>query len=148
MAKRGKKRPEQANNRSQRAKPRKRRRAGGRPFKPGQSGNEATQFKPGESGNPAGRPPLPPEYKAAIAMIEPQAVEVLREVLEDRFHPRREQAAEYVLNRTQGRPRQTVELSGPDGKPVKLETDDPVAAMLRSMIAKKAEGDGGDGSPG
>lgn len=147
MGKRPRKRPDQGGNRSQ-APRRKKRKPGGKPFPKGASGNPSTQFAPGVSGNPAGRPPLPVDYKEAIALLEPKAVEVLRDVLEDEGHPRREQTAEYVLNRTQGRPRQTVELSGPDGKPVKVEGDDPVTTMLRAMIAKQQKGgstDGGDG---
>lgn len=143
------KRPEQGRNRSKKGAHRKKRKPRGRSFRPGESGSKATQFPPGVSGNPAGRPPLPPEYKAAIAMLEPEAMEVLRDVLQDEAHPRRQQAAEYVLNRTQGRPRQTVEISGPDGKPVRIEGDDPVTTMLRAMIDKKKGGnDDGDGGSG
>lgn len=101
------------------------------------TGREATQFKKGQSGNVSGRPKLPEPYKQAMESLEPLALEALREILVNKRHPRRQHAAEYVLNRIHGAPSTRMQLTGRDEGPLRLESDDPIARMLLRMIAQK-----------
>src|SRR6185369_13429605 len=83
--------------------------------------------------------PLPPEYKAAIKILEPVALLVLDEVMADSAHPRREQAAEYVLNRAHGTPTAKTQISTPPGKPLELKMRDPrkmTSEERRRLIAE------------
>jgi hypothetical protein len=82
-------------------------------------------FKPGQSGNPGGRPKLPPEFKAALKELTPDALELLGQVVRGALdtHPRCPncnavliglvvvtpqviEAAKYLINREQGAPAQ------------------------------------------
>jgi hypothetical protein len=65
-----------------------------------------------------GRKPLPADVKAAFEGMLPDAVEALQQIVKQRKHPRREQAAEYITNRVGGTPSSSVHLSGPNGEPL------------------------------
>lgn len=71
-------------------------------------------FKKGKdwNGKPGpGRPKIPYSVKKALRELGPNAVEVLREVMANKKHVRREQAAEYVINRLEGMPRATIDAN-------------------------------------
>jgi hypothetical protein len=110
-------------NRSQSTRRSRKTKPGGKPFPKGVSGNPDTQFgRP--NGNPintAGRPPMPAEYKLAMERMEPDAFRALEEIIADPFHRGRREAAEYVINRMRGRPRQTLEITGASGGPLEFE---------------------------
>jgi hypothetical protein len=113
--------------------------------KRGKNAKAQPRGKPFAKGNQAakghGRPPLPEDYKAAIAVLEVRALEVLEEVLDDVKHPRREQAAEYVIDRNRGRTKQTTELSGLDGAPIAVRavrTSDERRERMRELAEKAA----------
>lgn len=85
-----------------------------------------------------GRPRLPPDYKAALFMLEPEAMKRIRDTIADRNHPRTEQAAEYVINRIYGTPTSKTEVSGPGGKPIEVDQEDPATALVRRLIVGAA----------
>ncbi len=112
-------------------------------------GKRRTSWKPGKSGNPKGRPPLPEDYKLAMKVLDPLATKVLEEVMSDPRHPRRQQAAEYVLNRNHGTPRVRTEVSTPVGKPIEVKvrgvramTTEERQRMTDEMIARRAAATG------
>lgn len=76
-----------------------------------------------------GRPPISPEYKAAMTQLEPEALTALGDILRDPRHPQREKAAEYVVNRNRGKPTERREISGPGGEPVGKQFPELLAAL-------------------
>jgi len=70
------------------------------------------------SANPLGRPRLPEGTREAFQAMLPEALDTIRDVMADKFHPRQEHAAEYVINQAVGTPRQAMALSGPNGEPL------------------------------
>lgn len=77
-------------------------------------------------------------------MLEPEALEALGEIIRDRFHVRRGQTAEYIINRQRGTPINRAEIAGPDGEPVRITYDD-VRKKLGAMAERVANA--GDGAP-
>lgn len=77
-------------------------------------------FPPGHSGNPSGRPKALVAVEEAARQHTPAAIETLGAIMQDATQPTaaRVRAAEILLDRAWGRPRQAVEASGPDGKPL------------------------------
>lgn len=83
-------------------------------------------FKKGEIGNPlglGGRPPiwrptmpLPKGTREAFTVLSDVAFAALEVILKDPWHPRHEQAIEYVLNQAHGTARQTVDVNDPSNK--------------------------------
>lgn len=70
-----------------------------------------------------GRPPLPPDYKAALdTRLGPAAANAQEAILFNPDHPRHEQMVEYTLNRWKGTPTTRTEISGPAGGPVTMTT--------------------------
>jgi hypothetical protein len=98
------------------------------PFKPGQSGSPERRFKPGQSGNPGGRPketlsaayrelmkqkfPGDPEGRTWAQMI------ALSTAQQATGKKAKYQAAAEIADRTEGRPAQSVKLSGDAGAPI------------------------------
>ena len=76
------------------------------------AGSAATQFKPGQSGNPGGRPKMPEEIRDMFREISPRACEVLCDIINDHKakNADRIRAAEVILDRAWGKPRQQVDL--------------------------------------
>lgn len=80
----------------------------------GRGGARSTSFKPGQSGNPGGRPKLTPEEEDALALAKsfaPDAVKALHEIATSKTasDKARVTAAEALINRVYGKPKETVE---------------------------------------
>lgn len=96
------------------------------------------RFVKGASGNPGG---MTAEVAATLASIKalaaeksPDAVNALHEIATDGEDERaRVQAAVALLDRAFGKPRQELELSGPEGGAVEVETRGP--AVLPDQVA-------------
>lgn len=76
-------------------------------------------FEKGQSGNPSGRPKRTPEEQDALATIRtlaPEAVETLRQIMQDKKSPpsARIKCADIVLERTYGKPDVSVNVSTGD----------------------------------
>jgi hypothetical protein len=76
------------------------------------------QFKPGQSGNPGGAKKIPEDIKQAFREISPKAVQTLFAALSEAPWPIKVAAAREILDRHLGRPRQSVEMSGPNQGPI------------------------------
>jgi aromatic ring-opening dioxygenase LigB subunit len=81
------------------------------------------QWKPGQSGNPGGRPKKKLVDEALLELLEAadskEAIEIAKKLIEKAKEDTK--AAQLVAERTQGKPSQKVEVSGPDGGPVQGE---------------------------
>lgn len=88
------------------------------PFVKGQSGNPATQFKKGTTGNPAGRPHKLPELDVLLAEVLGEekdgnaAAKVILMALRAKAAKGDVRAAEALLNRAYGMPKQDIKLGG------------------------------------
>lgn len=58
---------------------------------------------------------LPKGTREAFTVLSDLAFEALRNILDDPYHPRHEQASEYVLNQKWGTARQSIDLNDPNG---------------------------------
>lgn len=89
--------------------------------KPGPRGPTSTSFKKGQSGNPGGRSK---EWFAIRKKFEekgPRAFEILVELMETSQDEKiRLMAAERVLERAYGKPKQETEITGEGGGPLKF----------------------------
>jgi len=85
----------------------------------------ATEFKKGQSGNPKGRPRKLPELDALLAEVLGEekdgmtAAEAILKKLRQEAAKGNLRAAEILLNRAYGMPRQRLEHTGEDGGPIK-----------------------------
>lgn len=106
-------------------------------------------WKPGQSGNPKGRKPLPTDYKTFLNdRLGPMGLAALESILDNKDHPRHEQAVEYTINRWKGTPTVKVETSGPAGGPIEIrsvkdlssgERRKAIAAAMVKRAALEAE---------
>ena len=84
-----------------------------------------TEFKKGQSGNPKGRPRKLPELDALLAEVLGEekdgmtAAEAILKKLRQEAAKGNLRAAEILLNRAYGMPRQRLEHTGEDGGPIK-----------------------------
>jgi len=89
----------------------------------------ATEFKPGQTGNPNGRPKKLPELDKLLAGVlgdeqngmtagEAILMRLRKDALSGHIR-----AAEILLDRAYGKPKQPVEHSGDQDKPIKVQTD-------------------------
>jgi len=84
-----------------------------------------TEFKKGQSGNPKGRPRKLPELDALLAKVLGEekdgmtAAEAILKRLRQEAAKGNLRAAEILLNRAYGMPRQRLEHTGEDGGPIK-----------------------------
>ena len=93
-------------------------------FRPGQSGNPATQFKPGQSGNPAGRPKT--SLTAALRKVldavvpdDPQGrtyCELIAQQICERAAKGEVRAATLVWERLEGKATHPIEVNSDDAK--------------------------------
>ena len=77
-------------------------------------GARSTSFKPGQSGNPGGRPKLTQDELDALTMAKqfaPDAIRALHEIATSKTasDKARVTAAEAIINRVYGKPKETVE---------------------------------------
>ena len=93
--------------------------------KPNGTKPHSGQFKPGQSGNPGGRPKIPDEVKRAFESHTMQAVRVLAKAMKDPDPRIRVTAAAHILDRTLGKPAQTLNA--------KVEGVDLNAAHLEAL---------------
>jgi tyrosyl-tRNA synthetase len=80
----------------------------------GRGGVRSTSFKPGQSGNPGGRPKLTQDELDALTMAKqfaPDAIRALHEIATSKTasDKARVTAAEAIINRVYGKPKETVE---------------------------------------
>ena len=106
---------------------------------------EGQRFKPGQSGNPGGRPNtkwirewLEAEPQPGFGLTRRQLyLNALFKTAIDREHKQHVAAAELLAAYDFGKPRQAVEVSGPQGRPLNvgaLSLDE--LRSMRSMIEK------------
>jgi hypothetical protein len=108
-------------------------------------------FQPGQSGNPGGRPKKQPVTDALRELIEQGAIpkarpetladqlarQLVRQALKGKLAPLVE-----IIDRVEGKARQRVEQSGPDGGPIPLElpgTREEVERRINELL-KQAKG--------
>jgi Family of unknown function (DUF5681) len=92
--------------------------------------NKETQFKKGQSGNPNGRPKKLPKLDELLADILGEekdgisAAEAIMKALRAKATKGDIRAAEVLLDRAYGKPKQTTELTGSNGDPVQIIISD------------------------
>lgn len=84
------------------------------------------QFMPGQSGNPSGRPKANPEVKAALKAASVDAARKLVELLNSKNDKVAFQAAQEILNRTEGKPRECVQME--------IAEDIQIRTQIRSLL--------------
>lgn len=104
---------------------------------PGRGGS--TRFKKGQSGNPGGRKRVDPELQAAFLADCEKARKVLVCIMGDKKakDENRIKAAIAILDRGMGKPRQAIELAGPDGGPIPTEPRrEPDPSFVEAVVAE------------
>ena len=112
------------------------------PFEKGKSGNNKSKFKDGQSGNPAGRPKKLPEINSLLADVLGEekdgitAADAILKKLRQMATQGNLRAAEILLDRAYGKPKQAVEHSGKDGGPIQtFDVSRLSAAEADAMLA-------------
>ena len=96
-----------------------------------------TAFKPGQSGNPSGRPKENPEAKEILKAATVEAAKKLVGLLESKNEKIVLTASIEILNRTQGKPRESVDMNLTGGLDVR--------AQIRSVLLEKFNNNGQSG---
>lgn len=101
-------------------------------WKPGQSGNRATQFKPGQSGNPLGHSAeaaaLIKNARIKALRLSDKLIDELSEILRNTDDPRlKRDIINDLLNRGLGRPPQYLEMTVDESSPPALMTNEELA---------------------
>ncbi len=103
------------------------------------TGNEATRWKPGQSGNLSGRPKklhITDALRAELDMEGPDGVAndaaIARKLVEMARDGNLE-AIREIADRTEGKARQRIEQSGPDGGPLPFEIPETREALERRI---------------
>jgi hypothetical protein len=89
------------------------------------------KFPKGQSGNPGGRPKVLGEVQELARQHAPSAIaELARLALKAKSETARIAAIRELLDRSYGRPRQSMEVSGPAGDPL-----DPLRVLMQEIEA-------------
>lgn len=96
-------------------------------------------FEPGKIANPKGRP-----IKTNMATLEARkhaekAIARLVEALDTENHETRIRAANSLLDRAYGKPKESVEMTGEDGGPIETRAISPTAEWLAGLLRSRAE---------
>lgn len=117
--------------------------------------NHGGLFQPGKSGNPGGRPGK--RVRATVNGVEgdytvgeicaphsQEAIETLVAVMQDTKapHPSRVTAANFILDRVFGKPKQSVEMAGEDGAPIEVSLRGGVSGLLTAAKAALSDDSG------
>lgn len=97
-----------------------------------ESRNVAGRFVKGQSGNPGGRPKQDPETREALRAASPAAARKLVELLKSKNEKIAFQAAQEILNRTEGKPRESVSMD--------LSAGVDMRAQIRSVLLERLDG--------
>jgi len=89
-------------------------------------------FQPGQSGNPGGRPKALKDIEEAARAHTEDAIATLAAICKNPSAPdaARVAAANALLDRGWGRPKQRNEQIGPDGQPIGLDRFQPVVLQV------------------
>lgn len=88
-----------------------------------------TRFRPGVSGNPSGRPKKNRDLEKTAEFYVDEAVKVLAEALKDDDAKVRIAAANALLDRARGKPKQAVEVERTPHSLDEITTDALIAAV-------------------
>ena len=102
------------------------------------------QFSKGQSGNPGGRPKKNPEAKEILKAATPDAARVLVTLLKSKDDKIKLQAAQAILDRTQGKPKEAVSMDLSGGLDVRAQ----VRSVLIERLKLNADTEREDGDPG
>lgn len=100
------------------------------PFKKGITPEGAKPFKKGQTGNPKGRPAKLPDLDILLAKVLGEekegktAAEAILAALRAKAAKGDIRAAEVLLNRGYGLPKQTVKHQGDENEPIVFKTDE------------------------
>jgi len=104
--------------------------------------NKETQFKKGTSGNPKGRPKMP-DIKDALAKVlsdEQEGGTTLEVILKKQGDIAREgdtKAAEFLMNRGYGKPKQSIEQTVTSTSVIRLPQKKPVGDAVDNTVGSK-----------
>lgn len=98
-------------------------------------------FAKGKSGNPGGRPAIASDFrKRCREFMEADGWRILIDMASDSKAREQRYALELIAAYAYGKPKQGVELSGPDGAPVQLDLDTPALLRKARELASKSDG--------
>ena len=108
------------------------------------------QWKPGQSGNPGGRPKKTPLSDACREILDSPVpkdksgrsyAQVIAEKLAKKARAGNISAAKEIADRAEGKARQAMELSGPEGGPLDIQnmTDEELKKRLEELRVKDDE---------
>lgn len=93
----------------------------------------AKKFEKGKSGNPGGRPKRDINLVRACKDFNAEGLRILKNIARKKSHRQNDRirAVELILAYGNGKPKQGVEISGPDGGPVTIASADLLAQLER-----------------
>ena len=90
-------------------------------------------FQPGQSGNPSGRPKANPEIKEILKAASVHAAERLVALVDSKQEKIALQAVQEILNRTEGKPRDNVQMN--------VSGDLDVRSQIRDILIERLKHD-------